>query len=145
MPIEIHPRRRLGSATSRHLLPLRVVLTALLLAVLIAPAPRPVGQVVSCDPQGGPPLNARFQPIGGVSLGTGAFQMDEIDVRQGRGRAGILRRTYLSLDTRTTLLGPGWMINFQARLSYAGSGIILFTMPTGAVERFKNPEVGEQS
>src|SRR4051812_3365932 len=89
-------------------------------------------------------LGSRFMPMGGVSLGTGAFQLGSVDVGDPASIAGRFVRSYLSLDTRTTLLGPGWTSSADVRLRLDGGPNniirpnILMTFPDGVTERFNN-------
>jgi len=91
-----------------------------------------------CDPAHGPSLGARFAPIGGVSLFDGSYDMEMTDIGDSTSMATTFTRAYLSIDTRTTLLGPGWTNNFQVRLTQDGiTRDLLLTLPNGNVERFK--------
>ena len=81
-------------------------LIAVVVAGVVGSSPKAAALVVACDPLDGPSLNARFNPIGGVALGAGSFQLSTIDIGS-RSLAGTFRRAYFSVDTRVTLLGPG--------------------------------------
>lgn len=83
-------------------------------------------------------MNARFFSPGDVLLSTGAFEMKSVDLEVSDSLAGSFSRAYLSRDTRVTLLGQGWTSNMQVRIRSDGSRDVLWTMPNGAVERFKN-------
>lgn len=61
-------------------------------------------------------LNHRFSPVGHVELDTGAYVFDLTDLGDPTFGTRLFTRTYHSLDTRTTLLGRGWMDNFEVRL-----------------------------
>lgn len=123
--------------TNRRLSPI-VILAALVLPIVLLAAPfSPTPERVACDPLGGPFMNARFFSPGDVSLSTGAFEMESVDLHSD-SLAGRFSRAYLSLDTRVTLLGPGWTSNMHVRIRSDGSRDVFWTMPNGAVERFKN-------
>jgi hypothetical protein len=118
---------------------LLVSLIALVAAplLLLGPSGLPPAERIACDPLNGPFMNARFISPGDVSLSTGAFTMDDIDLRATGGAAGTFRRSYVSLDTRTASLGPGWTSSVDVRLrADGGSGHVLWTQTDGATERF---------
>jgi YD repeat-containing protein len=120
-------------------------LIAVVIAGVVGSSPKAATLVVACDPLEGPNLNTRFNPIGGVALGSGSFQLSTIDIGS-RSLAGTFRRAYFSVDTRVTLLGPGWMNNFQVRLRSDGtSRDMLFVMPSGETERFPGGLDGQRT
>jgi YD repeat-containing protein len=123
----------------------RYGLIAVVIAGVAGSSPKAAALIVACDPLDGPSLNARFNPIGGVALGAGQFQLSTIDIGS-RSLAGTFRRAYFSVDTRVTLLGPGWMNNFQVRLRSDGtSPDMLFVMPSGETERFPGGLNGQRT
>jgi hypothetical protein len=131
--------RLMRSRIGRPLLAFAAASLGLALALpIVRAADEPVIDLTPCDSVEGPPNNARFQPVGGVSLFTGGFTLDTLDYFGGGSPATTFYRSYFSLDTRSTSLGPAWQHNFDVRLRLAdnGQGDMLFTLPSGAVERF---------
>jgi YD repeat-containing protein len=106
-------------------------------AVVASTPPKPVTPSPPCDPASGPPLNARFHGLGVVALSTGWFLLETTDI-EGSGPAATFSRGYQSGDTRTTHVGPGWTDNWQVRLRTEPPSDVLFTLPSGAVELFRN-------
>ena len=95
-----------------------------------------------CDPESGPVVWSRFSGIGSIHLGTGSYAVETVDIGDWAGSTGMARtfaRSYDSGDFRRTSLGPGWMHNYAVRLRRdPTSRDLLFTLPSGSVERFKN-------
>jgi len=111
----------------------RVELTSRLAGVPASP---------SCDPDTGPVVWSRFSGIGSINLGTGSYDVEMVDIGGSSGSTGMARtftRDYDSGDFRRTSLGPGWTHNFAVRLRHdPASRDLLFTLPSGSIERFKN-------
>ena len=107
-----------------------------------AAAPPPTPASPSCDPRSGPVVWSRFSGIGSIHLGTGSYVNETVDIGDSTGSTGMARtftRNYDSGDFRRTSLGPGWMHNFAVRLRHdEASRDLLFTLPNGSIERFKN-------
>ena len=81
-------------------------------------------------------VGSRFTPIGGISLGTGWFRLQTVDLQPARTLASTFLRSYSSGDTRTTAFGPGWMNSSQVRLRMGNATDLLVTFADGATERF---------
>jgi hypothetical protein len=96
-------------------------------------------ETIMCDTQNGPSQGARWAPIGHVLLYFGSYTIDAVDIGGTTPLAQTFTRAYTSLDARVTHLGPGWTDNFDVRLRTDGvSRDVLFTLPSGSVEVFKN-------
>jgi YD repeat-containing protein len=128
---------------ARAVPPLRVVaFTIVLLAAVVRSGVQPTARATACDTAALTnafgstfALGSRFSPVGGISLSTGWFRLQQPDVEVS-SPLGVFSRAYNSGDTRTTSLGPGWTSSAQVRLRGDGSGNLLMTFPDGAVERF---------
>ena len=76
------------------------------------------------------PANLEADP---VNTATGNYVSSVTDLSlPGRGLGFAFTRTYNSLDTRVSTLGPGWTQSYAARLGFEGGGAVRFFAEDGA-------------